>query len=125
MTRQPEEKTCPVCGRRFIDKHIWDTDLTYCNLYCALTAKARSEGQSSDEAKEIEPLQRAQNPPLTVNIIIGDGNITGSGNFVSGALSPATSALVKIYNRLDPAQKARLLVYADMLYKEEQTRAHN
>jgi len=30
-----EKKTCPICGRTFIDRHIWGTEKKYCNLLCA------------------------------------------------------------------------------------------
>jgi len=43
--RPPEKKICPVCGRQFIDKHIWDTDIDYCNLICAEYATAEKTGR--------------------------------------------------------------------------------
>lgn len=43
--RPPEKKICPVCGREFIDKHIWNTDIDFCNLICAEYAAAEKTGR--------------------------------------------------------------------------------
>ncbi len=56
--------------------------------------------------------------PLTVNIVIGNGNIIGDNNLILGASSPAALALIDIFSRLDTVQQARLLAFADKLNKE-------
>lgn len=56
-----EKKTCPVCGRTFIDRHIWGTEKKYCNLLCAKYAagdrsvsleQLREWANTTDEERE-------------------------------------------------------------------------
>ena len=42
---RPERKVCQVCGREFLDKHIWDTTKEYCCLLCADYAESQKTGR--------------------------------------------------------------------------------
>jgi len=63
---KPERKVCSVCGRPFIDKHIWDTTTEYCCLLCADYAKAKEKGYIPIASLEEILKDAAEHPDQTI-----------------------------------------------------------